>query len=90
MAVMLDMRLRGLLTMMNRVQMMPVRQVGMMGSLLVVTRLIVLGRLLVVTGGVFVVLGSFVMMLMRGHWCSSPTWEINNVGLVYLPKVSTI
>jgi len=79
MAVVLDVPLRGLLTMMKGVQMMPVRQVGMMGSLLVVTRLIVLGRLPVVSGGVLVVLSGLVMVLMRGHFWS-PTWEINNVG----------
>ena len=47
-----------------------------MGGLLVVAGLIVLSRLLVVAGCMFVVLRGFLMMLMRCHRFWAPTREL--------------
>jgi hypothetical protein len=61
----------------------------MMGSLLVVSGLIVRGRFLVVAGCVFVVLGGLLMMLMRCHWFWAPTRELETI-VVYLREMSGI
>lgn len=62
-AVMLGVMLARLAGMMGGVGRMAVRRMGVMGGLLVMLRLVMLGRLAMMLGGMFMVLGRGVVML---------------------------
>jgi hypothetical protein len=61
--------LTGLLGMLNRVDVMPVRDVRMVASALMITRFVVIGCCSMVASGVFVMLRGLAMMLgaVCGH-----------------------
>jgi succinate-acetate transporter protein len=64
-AVFSEMRLRGLTVMTFCLEVMTVRQVGVMSCFLVVAGFVVLGGLVMMLRGMFVMLGGFLVVLMR-------------------------